>query len=163
MDDVVRGLGLTGLGSRMKRLGERLQADTQRIFDAVGLPVQPSQLMLLMALDRLGEMTIGDLALAIGISQPGVTRTAGQLAEAGLVEITQSDDDQRRRLARLSAAGRELVERANIEVAPLVRAAVADLFGDAAGPLLEQLASLEDGLAALPLDRRVARGEKNAR
>lgn len=155
MEDVVRGLGLAGLGSRMKRLGERLQADTQRIFDAVALPVQPSQLMLLMALDRLGKATIGDLALSVGISQPGVTRTAAQLAELGLVAIAPAEDDQRRRYVELSAAGRALVDRANREVTPLVRGAVADLCHGLSGPLLEQLTALEDGLAARPLDRRL--------
>jgi hypothetical protein len=38
---------------------------------------------------------------------------------------------------------------------PRIRAAVADLCGDLDGPLLEQLAAIEDGLAAAPLDRRI--------
>jgi len=161
MEDAVRGLGFAGLGSRMKRIGERLQADTQRIFDAVDLPVQPGQLMLLMTLHRMGRATIGDLAQSIGISQPGITRTAAQLAEIGFVDITQAEEDQRRRYVELSAAGWALVERADREVTPLVRGAVADLCRDLSGPLLDQLTALEDGLAALPLDRRLARPAKD--
>jgi hypothetical protein len=41
---------------------------------------------------------------------------------------------------------------------PRIENAVADLCKGLAGPLLEQLSAIEDGLAAAPLDRRVKQG-----
>ncbi|MGO7164929.1 transcriptional regulator, partial [Rhizobium johnstonii] len=41
-------------------------------------------------------------------------------------------------------------------------AAVADLCGDLDGPILEQLAAIEDRLAAVPLARRSAAKEENS-
>ena len=57
MTDVVARLGGILLGSRMKRLAERLQGDAARIIEDTGLGIQPSQVPLLTALDD-GDMTV---------------------------------------------------------------------------------------------------------
>lgn len=154
MEDVVRSLGFLCLGSRLKRIGELLQGDTQRLLDCLDVPVQSSQHPFLAALDRLGPLGIGELAQCLGVTQPGVTRSVSQLADLGLVESTQSHDDKRRRIVSLTEKGRRLVEAAKQDVWPRIERAVAELCRDVSGPLLEQLAAIEDGLAAVPLDRR---------
>ncbi|TJX41827.1 MAG: MarR family transcriptional regulator, partial [Mesorhizobium sp.] len=85
MDDIIRSLGFLCLGSRFKRIGEQLQADTQRVLDELEVRVQSSQYPLLAALDRLGPLPVGELAQSVGIAQPGVTRSVALLAELGLV------------------------------------------------------------------------------
>ena len=157
VEDVVRSFGFLTLGTRMRRIGEKLQADTQRIMDELGAPLQASQYPFLAAIDRLGPLTLGELAEAVGITQPGATRTVAQLVELGMLEAKQTPDDQRRRIISLSSEGKRLVASAKRDVWPRIRAAVADLCGDLDGPLLDQLAAIEDGLAAVPLDRRIVK------
>jgi len=158
MEDIIRSLGYLTLGSRLKRIGEQLQADTQRMLDGLEVPVQSSQYPLLAALDRLGPLPVGELAQSLGITQPGVTRSVALLAELGLVEVIQSDGDQRRRMVSLTKNGQRLVDRAKRDVWPRIENAVADLCKGLTGPLLDQLTAIEDGLAAAPLDRRVKQG-----
>ncbi|WP_421917549.1 MarR family winged helix-turn-helix transcriptional regulator [Mesorhizobium sp.] len=158
MEDVLRALGFLCLGSRLKRLGEQLQADTQRLLDGLDVRVQSSQYPLLAALDRLGPLPVGELAQSLGVTQPGVTRSVSLLADLALVDVTQSQDDQRRRMVSLTTSGQRLVDVAKRDVWPQVENAVADLCRDLSGPLLDQLAAIEDGLAATPLYRRVEKG-----
>jgi DNA-binding MarR family transcriptional regulator len=148
------------LGSRLKRIGEQLQADTQRLLDGLDVPVQSSQYPLLAALDRLGPLAVGELAQCLGITQPGVTRSVSDLADLGLVRTAQSSGDQRRRIVSLTKRGQRLVDIAKQDVWPRIEHAVADLCEDLRGPLLDQLAAIEDGLAAAPLDRRVEKGRR---
>jgi len=153
--DIVRDLGLLALGTRMRRLGELLYAHTQGIMQEFDLSIPASQHPFLAALDREGSLTVGELAEAVGITQPGATRTIGQLVEAGLVEMAVCDGDQRRRTISLSPAGREFVSFCKSNVWPAVDAAVRDLCADLDGPLLDQLAAIEDGLARKPLVERI--------
>jgi hypothetical protein len=51
-EDIVRSFGFLTLGSRLKRIGERLQADTQRIMDDMELALQASQYPFLASVDR---------------------------------------------------------------------------------------------------------------
>jgi len=160
VQDVVRALGYLMLGTRMKRIGERLQASTQKVIDGFAVPVQAGQWPFLAALDTLGAVTVGELAEAIGITQPGATRTVAQLVRQGLVNVEQAADDQRRRIVSLSKEGRRLVAAAKLDIWPSVSDAVADLCDPLDGPLLQQLAALEDGLAAIPLTRRTGRKKR---
>ena len=101
VEDVVRALGFLCLGTRLRRIGERLQADTQRILDEMGVPIQASQFPLLAAIRRLGPISIGELAESVGITQPGATRGSALLVAAGYLKTEQATDDQRRRVLSL--------------------------------------------------------------
>lgn len=157
VEDVVRGLGLLCLGTRMKRIGERLHADTQRVMADEGVGFAAAQYPFLAALDRLGPVGVGDLAAAVGVAQPGATRAVKELTALGLAAIDEAPGDRRRRVVRLTAKGEAAVAEAKATVWPRVAAAVADLCADLEGPLLDQLAQIEDGLAAQPLVSREPR------
>ena len=160
-EDIVRDLGLLTLGSRLKRIGENLQADTQRIMQEHGVTVQVTQYPYLAALHRDGALTVGEIAEAVGISQPGATRAVGQLADGGLVDISVSDDDQRRRQISLTDAGRDVIVFAKETVWPDVEAAVTDLCDGFGADLLLHLAAIEDGLAQRPLTQRTLKTGKS--
>ncbi len=160
IEDVVRTLGYLTLGTRLKRIGERLQAQTQRILDAHDLEVPAGQFPFLAAIDRSGPLTVGGLAEAVGVTQPAATRSLSQLRRAGLVAITQASDDQRCKRVSLTRAGRHAVDRGKRAVWPEIEAAVRSACRGLSGPLLDQLAGLEDGLDAVPLERRAARRRK---
>lgn len=156
-DDFLLSLGYLALGSRMKRLGERLQAETQIILDETGLILPAAQFPLLAALDANGPMTVGDLAAAIGVAQPGVTRTLAKLEAEGAVASKIGADDRRVRSVSLTAEGKRIVAHAKSAAWPLIEAAVAGACDNLKGPLLSQLGALEDALEAAPLSARVPR------
>jgi len=76
--------------------------------------------------------------------------------ELGFLDMQPSAEDQRRRVVSLTPKGQELVDYSRQQVWPHIAAAVADLCRDLNGPLLEQLAAIEDGLAEAPLTRRTS-------
>lgn len=157
MEDIVRSLGLLTLGTRLKRIGERLQAQTQAVIEAEGLDIPSSHLPVLAALQRLGPLTVGDVALALGVSQPGVTRQLGKLQEAGLVQARQSALDLRLRTIELTEAGQRQVAHARQHTWPAIEAAVAEACAPHGPALLAQLAALEDALESQGLLARVNR------
>src|SRR5579872_2085055 len=155
--DIVRELGHLALGSRLKRLGERLQAQTQAVLAEAGVSVPASHFPLIAALDRLGPLSVGELAQAIGISQPGVSRMLENLQSAGLVTSQRVKGDRRLRPIVLTKAGRQLIARSKEVTWPRIEAAVADACAGASGSLLAQLSALEEALEAAPLQVRAAR------
>jgi DNA-binding MarR family transcriptional regulator len=154
IEDVVKELGHLALGTRLKRLGERLQAQTQFVLERAGIDVPASHFPLLAALDRLGALNVGELSDAVGMSQPGVTRLLDKLALEGLIQSTQSVADRRVRTIALTRLGRQLVSKAKRSVWPVVEAAVADACAGPARALLPALAALEEALEKSPLHAR---------
>ena len=147
--DVLRDEGPVFLGSRLKRLGERMQASAARLITEAGLPIQPGHIPFLVALDQRA-MTVGRLVEAVGISQPGVTRAIGQLAVLGLVQSEQGDD-QRQRMVSLTSEGAAALSRAKMYVWPQVEEAVRKLIGKHTDAFLQQITDVETALAETPL------------
>lgn len=153
-DDIVLALGHLALGTRLKRLGERLQAQTQAVLEDEGLALPASHFPVMEALARMGAANVGELATALGISQPGATRMLDRLSAAGMVESGAPVDDRRVRRLVLSPAGRQLLARARRRAWPRIGAAVADACAGAPVALLDSLAALERALADRPLRER---------
>lgn len=157
VEDIVRALGYGTLGSRLKRLGEKLQAQTQEISaltQQTNLPA--SHHPVLAALDRNGPLSIGGLADAVGLSQPGVTRMVNKLKSDGLVEALRDPRDRRVARVALSENGQALVRHLQQTLWPEIIVAVTDACSGLDGSLLQQLSQLEDALEARPLRSRRA-------
>lgn len=154
--DVIRDMEHLFLGSRLKRLAEQMQADVTLVAQRAGVPIQPGQYPLLATLDAYGPQTIGELAEAMQMSQPAITKSADRLLKAGLIEVSRQGADRRQKHVSLSAAGRRALELSKREVWPIVEAAVRQVTEGLSGPLLEQIAGVEARLAASPLSSRAA-------
>ncbi|HTV51053.1 MAG TPA: bifunctional helix-turn-helix transcriptional regulator/GNAT family N-acetyltransferase [Steroidobacteraceae bacterium] len=152
--DIISERGLLFLGSRLKRLAERMQGDVAQVPERAALAVQPGHYPLLATLDRYGPLTVGELAEAMQISQPAVTRTLSRLTAIGLVQARRGQRDQRHKSISLSAAGRSALLRSKLLVWPQVEGAVIDMLDGMAAPLLEQIAAIESRLAQRSLSRR---------
>ncbi|MGQ3052573.1 MAG: MarR family winged helix-turn-helix transcriptional regulator [Roseateles sp.] len=155
IEDVVKELGHLSLGTRLRRLGETLQAQTQSVLAAHGFEQPAAYFPLLAALDRLGPLSVGELSQAVGVSQPVITRSLRGLEDDGLVGSETSEADRRVRRIALSRKGRGLVQRAQREAWPAIEAAVAQACAALSGDLLSQLTALEDALVEAPLLQRV--------
>src|SRR5690242_8698529 len=90
--DLIAGLGYLALGTRLKRIGEALQAGVGEALAAHRIAVQPAQIPIMVALRRSGGMTVGELATLLGQSQPGISRGLGELAERKLVQLLPGRD-----------------------------------------------------------------------
>ena len=145
--------GYLCLGSRLKRMGERFQAGVQALNDDHGFPVQTSHYPILGALHERGPMGVSDLAEAVGIAQPGVTRAAARLAELGLVEAIRAGRDQRQKSVRLTDAGRRLVLRAQALLWPAIERAVREMCLES-GLTIDMVDRLEDMMQAQPMEAR---------
>ena len=154
--DIVAELGHLFLGTRLKRLAERMQAEVQRIAADAGLPIQPSHYPVLAVIERHGALTVGQIAEALAISQPGVTRNVSRLVELGLVGVVREGRDQRQKPLSLTPAGQAAMEISKREVWPRIDMAVAALCEELGGPFLGQVSAIERALDEKPLDRRAA-------
>jgi N-acetylglutamate synthase-like GNAT family acetyltransferase/DNA-binding MarR family transcriptional regulator len=154
MADVVAQMGPSFLGSRLKRLGERMQAGAASVIAGTGLPVQPGQMAILAAL-RTGPMSVGQLTEACGTSQPGITRTLGQLRKLGMVTDMPSDNHRSRSIA-LSPEGQNAVAIIARDVWPRVGMAAEAILSTLDGDFLLQLAKIEAALAEASIADRAA-------
>ncbi len=151
--DLLAGLGVGFLGSRLKRLAERMQADAAEVARSLDLPVQPAQMSLLLAIRLHGPIAVGELAERLQLAQPTVTRALG--AQGDYVEARPSPGDGRTRRLALSPAGEALLVRVQTELLARIEPAAAELVAGLPGDFMQGLAKVETRLAERSLLGRI--------
>lgn len=141
--DLLAGLGVGFLGSRLKRLAERMQADAAEVARSLELPVQPAQMPLLMAIRMHEPISVGELAERLQLAQPTVTRALGPLERNGLVEARRAPGDQRTKRLVFTDKGRALMARIQTELLPRIEPAAAQLLAGLSGDFMLGLSRVE--------------------
>lgn len=153
--DILRDAGYLGMGSRLKRLSDRLLVDASAAHGEEGQGLQPGQFPLMAALDRFGSMTVNEAAQAIGVSQPAVTRVVSELVKADFVSSKPGVEDKRQRRLALTSEGHAALLKLKSGLWPRVEAAAREVFSNLEGDFLEQLSAVEARLAEAPLIHRI--------
>jgi len=108
--DYIRGVGGAALGGRLRRLSERIDRDSARIYAAQGVPFEQRWYGLLNQLVINGPMSVGDIAAALRITHVSVSQSSRSLEKAGIVASAADPDDARKRRLALTDKGRQVVE-----------------------------------------------------
>lgn len=155
--DILLDMPHVFLGSRLKRLADHMQADASLLAKSTGTQVPPGLYPVLALIEESNGRTVGDLARAIRVSQPAMTKNISKLVEEGLVATRPGEADRRQSVAILTDAGRHAVEQGRKVIWPLLDTVVRELVEGLSGPLLDQIHTLEQRLADCSLTDRAAR------
>jgi len=153
--DVLAEMGYLALGSRLKRLAERVQTDATKAFSDRGIPVLATHFPLLAALTTYGPLSVTEAVEAVGISQPAVTRIHNSLQKLGLTRTVPVKGDNRQKQIRLTPKGEALIEELKHDMWPHVRRAAQALCEGPDTDILSQITRLEEGLQARPIHVRI--------
>ena len=155
--DLIARLGYLAIGTRLKRLAEQLQAGVSGTLAIGGYEVQPGQLPVLMAIADTEGPSVADLVVALGITQPGISRTLAALNRAGLVRIQADKKDARTRRAYLTSKSVALMDELWADVFGKVEAAASELC-EGLG-FLDMLGIIEQRNRELPFGQRIQRAK----
>lgn len=117
------------IGSRLKRMSERMLNDAAQVYQQFGIDVQPKWFTLLALLDKKGQVSVVEAADYLGLSQPALSQFCRQLAQKDLITFTVDSCDSRKRNIALSPVGIEQVK----DMQPMwqaVQSAAADLCSE---------------------------------
>jgi DNA-binding MarR family transcriptional regulator len=117
--------------------------------DKIGMTVTLPEYRALVLLTEHGELAPFELADALEVTRPAVTRIIRRLSHRRLIKRRRDSDDRRQARLQLSQRGRSIVEAVTRERARRLRPAIRDLSDWEQGTLLDVLwrihRSLEPG------------------
>lgn len=152
--DLFEELEHLALGSRLKRLSERMMSDVARIYKHYGHDLEPGMFPVLACLDRFSSLGIVEMAQCIGVSQPSISRAVKDLKKRKLVKFSYDRQDLRKKNVELSTEGLRTVQRLKEGLWPAVRQAATELCRSNGTDFLDQIRDIERRLAARPLSER---------
>ncbi len=141
-NDFLNELAELALGSRLKRISEKMLANAADVYQNFNMNIQPKWFTLLALLDSKKQVTIVEASQFLGLSQPALSQFCKQLVAEGLVNVSIGREDSRQRKLQLSALGKQRVA----EMKPIWRAvekAAVDLCTEANNDFYRALITFE--------------------
>lgn len=111
MQDFFDELGVVALGSRLKRLSDKLSADAANVFKHFGEKQHPRWFTLFSLLGKHGAVGVVEASQRLGLTQPAISQFSKEMQEAGLVAITRDREDSRKRVLSLTELGKQQLEQ----------------------------------------------------
>jgi len=143
--DILQQAGASALGSRFRRLAERLSLQAAEVYKHYELQVEPAWFPVLYALNQHGAASITELAGMTGQSHPFISKSVKQMQAAGLLKSVPSKADKRVNTLTLSDQGKDLMPVLDRQVNDIGQA-LSVWLNDVSPDFLKALEKLENGL-----------------
>tara|TARA_R110002096_G_scaffold16898_9_gene57933 strand:- start:54427 stop:55368 length:942 start_codon:yes stop_codon:yes gene_type:complete len=153
--DFVRELGVLALGSRLRRLSDRIMASGQQVYRMTEIDFEPRWFPVYRLLADGGSKTVGDCARELGLTHAAVSQTAAAMAKRGITTSREDSDDARRRLLELTDKGRGLLPQLR-HIWSDIEASISDVVEYGGVDILAALAGIEQALTVQSLSERAA-------
>ena len=152
--DFLDELGELALGSRLKRLAERMANEAGQVYQTFDmLPLQPKWFVLAALLYRKGQASVVEASERLGLSQPAISQFAKGMAKEGLIDIQPCGKDSRRKFMVLSDEGRAMIEQMQ-PAWQAVDMAAKQLCSEAGHEFFQALQNFEQALSRRSLAER---------
>ncbi|MBK7143246.1 MAG: MarR family transcriptional regulator/GNAT family N-acetyltransferase [bacterium] len=152
--DLIKELGPLALGSRLRRLSERLMRDITRVYDAQQVEFEPRWFAVTYLLNKEGAMNVTAIARALGLTHPAINQIADAMVKRGLLVGHKGKSDERQRMLSLTPKARETVKRLT-PVWEEIEAANRELLRSAGKDLLTMVTLIEKDLDRTDMYQRV--------
>lgn len=110
MNDILSDLGAFAFASRLKRLSDRLKAQASQVYYDHGVEFNDSWFLVGYMLSKNDNMTVTEMAEALGISPPAISQISSDMAKHGIIEVNTDEEDRRRRNLSLTEDGKVKIE-----------------------------------------------------
>ena len=155
--DYLTNQGVATLGTRLRRLLERMDRDMVALYRATDAGFEPRWYPVFTALRDEGPLSVGALAQRLGVTHAAVSQVRAALEGEGLIAARPDPADGRRQHLALTPRGLDMARR----LQPLwtaVGAAGAALLAEASPNLMADLDGLDRALDRCGLKARVEEG-----
>lgn len=151
--DFLNELGELALGSRLKRLSERMLADASAVYQHFGMDIQPKWFTLLALLDKKHKVSVVEASEYLGLSQPALSQFCRQLVAEQLILVETEASDSRKKYMSLSSKGKAQITKMK-PVWLAVENAAKSLCEEADNQFYQSLLSFEQALSKRSLLQR---------
>jgi DNA-binding MarR family transcriptional regulator/N-acetylglutamate synthase-like GNAT family acetyltransferase len=106
--EFIKELETLAFGTRLKQLTERLSNDAAKVYKQLNIKFEPRWFTFFYLLYKRAPISITEISVQLGFSQPAATQLADILIKEGLIKNVK-DSDTRKRLLTLSEKGKRMI------------------------------------------------------
>lgn len=149
-------LGQLVLGSRLRKLSEKLIIEIGNIYKSRNIEFEPGWFHIMYLLAENKKMAITEISDTLQVSHPSVIQVLGVLEKKDIIKVSINSTDKRKRMIELSDNGSELLVRIQPvwnEINEMMTAFLNE--GEYSRSILNAISEIENNLGTKPLIERM--------
>lgn len=155
MQDSISELGYLAGATRLRRIGEKLQSEGDKIYSELGIHFKASWFATYHTLLQAGKpLTMQDIAASIGFTHITVKNIVREMEQGGLVKIKPNPTDARSKHVTLTAKGQALFTKLN-PVWQNISLSLRQLLTDGHPDFINIIGRIEQDMLRTPLNERM--------
>lgn len=143
--DFIKEMGALGLGSRLRRLSERLNDSVTLIYRDQEVVFEPYWFPIVYLLHKHKQLSVTEIAETLNLTHPAIIHSVKKLTGQGYLKSKNDKNDRRRNILSLSPKGRSVVRKL-LPVWKRIQEKTDELLNEADGNLLEIIGQIESAL-----------------
>lgn len=143
--EFIKELGTLALGSRLKNLSDILIRDVAKVYKEHDVDFEPRWFTFFQLLIQKGEIPVTQIARDLNQTHPAAVQVIGVLESKKLIITRKDKSDNRKRLVKLSAKGKQLAN----DLAPLweiIQMATDEILNESVPDFLEKIEEVEKAI-----------------
>ena len=152
--DVIKQLGELAIGSRLKRLSDRIMREGSNIYRKHGIDLEPRWFPVYYLLSQRSGIGVMEIAAELDTTHPSVSQIVKEMQKRGLIDSTVDKNDARKKLLSLSKKGTEMLPK----IRPIwndIAAGAHNILSQCNNNLLAAVEEVENHLNRQPFDKWV--------
>lgn len=106
-EDFTRELEYLGFTMRLKRISDAMLQEGRRLYNTLGIDIEPNWFVIFKLLKKYPSLSVMEIADRIKLAHPSVITITNKMIKAGYVSSAKSDEDNRKRVLRLTEKARK--------------------------------------------------------
>ncbi len=109
--DALRGFGVLGMGSRLKRVSEYMMKEIQLVYNHFSIDFEPYLFPIFKVIVNKKGVTNAEIQNALQFTQPAITQAINKLNDKGLIIYEIDKLDKRKKIISLSHKGNDILQK----------------------------------------------------
>ncbi|WP_278352981.1 MarR family winged helix-turn-helix transcriptional regulator [Chryseobacterium gleum] len=109
--NVINDAGILAISTRLHRLSEQLRKDGALIYKAFGIDFELKWFPVIFTIYKKEIASVVEIANEIGYTHPSTITLLKELEKLELIQWEKDQQDERKRLFKLTSKGNELIEK----------------------------------------------------
>lgn len=161
MSDSISKVGYLAGATRLRRIGEKLQSEGDKIYSELGINFKASWFATYHTLLNAGKpLTMQDITGSIGFTHITVKNIVREMEQNGLVKIKPNPDDARSKHVTLTAKGQGLLPKLS-PVWQNISISLQQLLTTGHPDFINIVSRIEKEMEKVPLNQRIHQVEKH--
>jgi DNA-binding MarR family transcriptional regulator/N-acetylglutamate synthase-like GNAT family acetyltransferase len=151
---LVKQLGSLAFGTRLRLLTDKFLQDGAKVYKHQGVDFEPRWFTFYYLLSQKSPLSISDITLELGYTQPAVTQIANIMLKKGIIKVVKDKTDTRKKMLALSPKGLAMLPA----LQPIWKGfedAVNEMFESVGTDVLSVIEKIENELDKKPMHERV--------